>query len=54
MEEDSGAFKILTFNPTGKTPPGMPRSRWENNIKHDPKEISGNTTDWIDSTQEKD
>ena len=40
MEEDS-AFKILT----GKRLLGMPRRRWEDNIRMDLKEIDVNTRD---------
>ena len=32
MEEGRSAFKILTGEPTGKIPLGMPRCRWEDNI----------------------
>ena len=39
MEEGRSAFKILTGKPTGKRPSGMPRHRWEDNIRMDPKEI---------------
>ena len=33
MEEDSGAFKILTGIPAGKITLGRPRGRWEGNIR---------------------
>ena len=49
MEEGSSAFKILTGKPTGKTPLGRSRSRWEDNIKMDLKEISGNMRKRVDS-----
>ena len=32
-------FKILTDKPTGKSPLGRPRSRWEDNIRMDLEEI---------------
>ena len=35
MEEGRSAFKILTGKPTGKTPLGRPRHRWEDNIRKD-------------------
>ena len=35
MEEARSIFKILTGKPTGKTPLGTPRRRWEDNIKMD-------------------
>ena len=43
MQEDRGAFKILTGEPTGKRPLGRPRRRWEDNIRMDCKEIGINT-----------
>ena len=35
MQESRSAFKILTGKPTGKTPSGRPRHRWEDNIRMD-------------------
>ena len=43
MEEGRSAFKILTGKPTGKRPLGRLRSRWEDNIRMDLKEIGTNT-----------
>ena len=43
-----GAFKILTG------PLGRPRSRWEDKIRMDLKEIGINTKNLIHSTQDKD
>jgi hypothetical protein len=42
-KEGRRAFKILTDTPTGKRPLGRPRSRWEDNIRMDLKEIRINT-----------
>ena len=39
VEEGRSAFKILTGKPSGKRPFGRPRSKWENNIRMDLKEI---------------
>ena len=39
MEGGMSAFKILTGKPTGKTPLGKPRRRWEDNIRMDLQEI---------------
>ena len=47
MEAGSSAFKILTDKPTGKTPLGRPRRRWESNIKMDLKEIGIHTRNWV-------
>ena len=49
MEEDRSGFKILAGTPTGKKPLGRPRSRWEDNIRIDLKEIVINTRNWVDS-----
>ena len=43
MEEGSSAFKIFTGTPAGKGPLGLPRRRWEDNIRIDLKEIDINT-----------
>ena len=49
MEEIRNAFEILTGKLTGKRPLGMPRRRWEDNIRMDFKEIGVNTRKLIDS-----
>ena len=52
MEEGRSAFKILTGKPTGKRPLG--RSRWEDNIRMNLKEIGLDTRNWVDSAQDRD
>ena len=47
MEEGRGAFKILTGIPTGKKPLERPRSRWEDVIRMDLKEIAINLKNWV-------
>jgi hypothetical protein len=54
MEEGRSAIKTLTGAPTGKRPLGMPRCRWEDNIRMDTKEIGINTRNWVDSAQGRD
>ena len=49
-----GFFKILTGKPTGKRLLGRPRSRWEDNIRKDLKEIGINTRNRVDSAQDRD
>jgi hypothetical protein len=34
-----GVYRILVGNPEGKRPLGRPRSKWEDNIKVDLKEV---------------
>jgi len=38
MEKRRGIYRILVGKPEGKSPPGRPRHRWENNIKMDLQE----------------
>jgi len=33
MGERKNAYRVLMGKPVSKTPCGMPKSRWENNIK---------------------
>ena len=54
MEEGRSAFKILTYKPTGKTPLGRPRRRWEYDIKMDLEERCFNAGIWVDSAQDRD
>jgi hypothetical protein len=39
MGEGRGVYRTLVGRPEGKRPLGRPRSRWEDNIKRDLKEI---------------
>ena len=54
MEKGRGAFKIVIGKPAGKRPLERPRRRWEDNIRMDLKEMSINTRNWVDSTQDRD
>ena len=53
MEEGRSAFKILTGKPTGKRPLGRPRRGWEDNIRMELEGIGINTSNWVDSTQDR-
>ena len=46
-------FKILAGKPTRKRLLGKPRSRWEENIRMDLKEIAANTRNWIDLAHDR-
>ena len=48
------AFEILIGKPTGKIPLGMPRRRWEDNIRIDLKEIRIDVRNSVDSAQDRD
>jgi hypothetical protein len=39
MEEGRGVYRPLVGRPEGKSPMDRPRSRWEDNIKMDLREI---------------
>ena len=54
MEEGRSAFKILTSKPTGKRPLGRSRRRGEDNIRMNLEEIGINTSNWVDSAQDRD
>jgi hypothetical protein len=54
MEVGRIVFKILTGRPTGKSPLGRPRHKWEDNIRIYLQEICINTRNWIDSAQDRD
>ena len=53
MEEGRSTFKILVGTSVGKRPLGRPRRRWEDNIRMNLKEMSINTRNWIDSSQDR-
>jgi hypothetical protein len=44
----------LVGKPEGNRPLGRPRRRWEDNIKMDLQEVSGEGMDWIDLAQDRD
>jgi hypothetical protein len=44
---------MLTGKTTGKRPLERSRRKWEGNIRMDLKEICINTSNWVDSTQDR-
>ena len=54
MIEDRSVFKILTGTHAGKRPLGRPRHRYDDNIRIDLKEIGINTSNWVDTAQDRD
>jgi hypothetical protein len=44
---------VLAGKPKEKIPLGIPRSRWEYNIKMNPQE-KGKNLDWVDVAQDRD
>ena len=54
VEEGRSALKMLTGTPTGKRPLGRPRHKSEDNIRMYFKEIGINTSNLVDSAQDRD
>ena len=54
MGKGRSAFKMSTDKSTGKISLGRPRSRWEDNIRMDLREINMNTRNRVYSAQDKD
>ena len=53
MEEGRGVHRVLVGKPEGKRPLGIPRRRWEDNIKMDLREVGGGG-DWMELAQVRD
>ena len=51
MGERRGVYRGLVRKPEGKRPLGIPRRRWEDNIKIDLQEMIRRGMDWIDLAQ---
>ena len=45
---------MLVGKPEGKGPLGIPRRRWEDNIKMDFQEVGGSRGDWMELAQDRD
>jgi hypothetical protein len=54
MGAKKNAYRILVGKPEGKRPLGRPRSRWEDNIKMDLREIGWGGVDRIHLAQDRD
>ena len=54
MGERRSIYRVLVGKPEGKRPLGMPRHRWENNVKADFQEVICGGVDWIDLAQDRD
>jgi hypothetical protein len=54
MGEERGVHRVLVGKPEGKRPLGIPRRRWENNIKMDVQDFGGGRGDWMELVQDRD
>jgi hypothetical protein len=52
MEEGRDVYRVLVARPEGKRPLGRDRSRLEDNIKLDHREIGIDGTNWIQLAQD--
>jgi len=48
MGEKRGVYRVLVGKSEGKRPLGIPRRRWEDNIKMDLQEVGCGGVDWIE------
>ena len=54
MEKSRNAYIVLLGKPEGKRPLGRQRSRWEDNIKMDFREVGCDSGDRIDLAEDRD
>jgi hypothetical protein len=54
MRERIGVYRVLVGKSEGKRPLGIPRRRWEDNIKKDLQEVKWRSMEWIDLVQDRD
>ena len=52
--ESRGVYRVLVGKPEGKRPLGIPRRRWEDNIKMDLQEVGCGGMDWMDLARDRD
>ncbi|KAJ4447184.1 hypothetical protein ANN_09185 [Periplaneta americana] len=54
MGESRNAYRVLVGRTEGKRPLGIPRRRWEDNIKIDFREVGYDDRDWINLAEDRD
>jgi hypothetical protein len=52
--EGRGVHRVLVVEPEGKRPLGIPRRRWEDNIRIDLQEVGSCCEYWIGLAQDRD
>jgi hypothetical protein len=53
MGECRGDCRIMVRRPEGKRPLGIPRRRWEDNIKMDLREVGIDGANWVPLAQDR-
>jgi hypothetical protein len=53
MGEGRVVHRVLVRKPEGMRPLGIPRCRWEDNIKMDLQEVGGGCGDWIELAEDR-
>jgi hypothetical protein len=51
---ERGVHRVLVGKPERKRPLGIPRCRWEDNIKMNLQEVGGGCGDWMELAQDRD
>jgi len=54
MGEERGVYRVLPGRPEGKSPLGIPRRKWVDNIRMDLQEVGCGYVDWIGLAQDRD
>jgi hypothetical protein len=54
MGKRGGVYKVLVRKPEGKRQLGIPRCRWDDNIKMDLQEVGCEDMGWIDPAEDRD
>jgi hypothetical protein len=54
MGEERGVHRVLVGKHEGKRPKGIPKRRWEDNVKMDVQEVGGSRGDWMELAQDRD
>ena len=49
-----GVYRVLVVKPEGRRLLGIPRHRWDDNIKIDLQEVGCGGMDWIELAQDRD
>jgi hypothetical protein len=53
MGEERGVVRVLVGKSEGKRPLGIPRRRWEDNIKMDVQDVGGGRGEWLELIQDR-